>query len=156
MDREPHYSFYLDKKNANQFDILLGLLPTVGDASQNRFQLTGNVNIDLQNQFGSGERLHFNYESLQPGTQEIELDLNYPFVFKLPFGVDLAFDLYKRDSSYIDVGYEVGIQYFLKRQNYLKFFVANESTNLLTIDTAQIKRTKNFPNSSIYLIISLA
>ena len=107
--------------------------------------MTGNVNIDLQNQFGGGERIHFNYESLQPGTQELELDLNYPFVFKLPFGVDLAFDLYKRDSSYIDVGYELGIQYFLKRSNYLKFFVASESTNLLTVDTTQIKRTRKLP-----------
>ena len=75
----------------------------------------------MYNQFAGGERFHLNFESLQPGIQELEIDLNYPFVLRLPFGVDLQFDLYKRDTSYIDIGYEVGIQYFLQRNNYIKF-----------------------------------
>ena len=52
--------FFLDKKNANKFDILLGLLPS--PAENRRFQLTGNVNVHLLNQFGNGEELRFNYD----------------------------------------------------------------------------------------------
>ncbi len=136
--------FQLNKKNANQFDILLGLLPNM--VENKRFQLTGNVNIDMLNLFGSGEKFHLNYESLQPGTQQLELNLNYPFVFQLPFGIDLQFDLYKRDSTYIDVGYEIGLQYFTKRNNYVKFFTHHTGTDLLSVDTTRILETRRLPD----------
>ena len=132
----------LDKKNANRFDILLGLLPT-NENENRRFRLTGNVEIDMANQFGGGEKFHLNFESLQPATQNLALSLNYPFIFGWSFGADAKFNLYKRDSTYIDVGYEAGIQYFLKRDNYLQFFVENQSTNVLTVDTNRIKVTRS-------------
>ncbi|NND31771.1 MAG: hypothetical protein HKN76_04210 [Saprospiraceae bacterium] len=133
---------YTDKKNANRFDILLGLLPTNEDESR-RFRLTGNVEIDMANQFGGGEKLHVNFESLRPGTQNLSLALNYPFIFGWSFGADMKFDLYKRDSSYLDIGYEAGIQYFLMQDNYLQFFIENQRTNILTVDTSRIKRTRS-------------
>jgi len=136
-------NLYLDSKNANRFDILLGLLPSPDE--NKRFQLTGNVEIDMSNQFGSGERFHLNYENLMPGTQRLELALEYPFLFDLPFGADVDFNLYKRDSSYLDLGYQLGIQYVLRHDNYITFFVENQSTNLLTIDTLRIKQTKKLP-----------
>ncbi|MBK8505816.1 MAG: hypothetical protein IPL46_28645 [Saprospiraceae bacterium] len=134
---------YLDKKNANRFDILLGLLPS--NSENRRFQLTGNVNVDLANQFGAGEIFRFNYESLMPGTQNLKLSLNYPFIFSWPFGTDLNFNLYKRDTSYIDVGYQAGIQYLLRRNNYFEFFIENQSTNILTVDTNRVKQTLRLP-----------
>ncbi len=136
-------NLYLDKKNANRFDILLGLLPSPNE--NRRFQLTGNVNIDLANQFGAGEIFRFNYENLMPGTQNLDLTLNYPFIFGWPFGADLNFNLYKRDSNYIDIGYQTGIQYFLRNNNYFQFFLENLTTNLLTVDTNRVKQTRNLP-----------
>lgn len=135
-------NLFLDKKNANRFDILLGLLPTNDNETQ-KFRLTGNVDIDMANQFGAGEQFHMNYENLSPGTQNLSLALNYPFIFGWTFGADLQFDLYKRDSSYIDLGYEAGIQYFLRQDNYLQFFIENQRTNILTVDTNRIKQTRS-------------
>ncbi len=134
---------YLDRKNANRFDILLGLLPS--NNPNKRFQLTGNVDIDMANQFGAGEIFRFKYENLMPGTQNLELGLNYPFIFGWSFGTDLDFQLYKRDSTYIDLGYNIGIQYFLKGDSYLRFFIEKKTTDLLTVDTARIKRTQTLP-----------
>lgn len=136
---------YLDKKNANRFDILLGLQPTNNTDEQRRFRLTGNVNIDLANQFGAGEIFHLNYENLMPGTQNLDINLNYPFIFDWSFGTDLNFSLYKRDSTYIDIGYMAGIQYLLKGDNYFRFFLENQATRLLTIDTNRIIRTRTLP-----------
>lgn len=136
---------FLDKKNANRFDILLGLQPASPNDDQRRFRLTGNVNIDLANQFGAGEIFHLKYENFMPGTQNLDLSLNYPFVFDWSFGTDLNFTLYKRDSSYLDVGYQAGIQYFLKGRNYFRFFIENQTSKLLTVDTARIIRTQKLP-----------
>lgn len=137
-------NLYLNQKNANKFDILLGLLPSP-DINR-RFQLTGNVNIDMYNQFGGGERLKAIFESLQPGVQELELGMNYPFIFDWSFGADAQFNLYKRDSSYIDLGYQIGLQYFLKSNSYIKFFVDRLATNLITVDTAKIKSRRTLPD----------
>lgn len=136
-------NLYLNRKPANQFDILLGLIPS--NRENERFRITGNVNIAMENQFGVGERFHMNFESLQPATQELELDFSYPFVFDLPFGTDLHFDLYKRDSTYIDLNYEIGIRYFTGRRSSVKFFVQNSRSNLLRIDSAAIVNSRKLP-----------
>ncbi|NND06757.1 MAG: BamA/TamA family outer membrane protein [Saprospiraceae bacterium] len=137
-------NLYLNQKNANRFDILLGLLPSPDPNS--RFQLTGNVNVDMYNQFGGGERLKAIFESLQPGVQELELGVNYPFIFNWSFGADAQFNLYKRDSSYIDLGYEIGLQYFLNSRSYIKFFVDREGTNLINVDTNRVKSRRVLPD----------
>lgn len=136
---------HLNKKNANQFDILLGLLPSPDP--NRRFQLTGNINIDMYNQFTAGERIHLNFENLQPGVQELEIDFNYPFIFDWPFGLDAHFDLYKRDSTYIDLGYHLGLQYLISGHNYLSFFTESDGTNLLNVDTSTIIQTKRLPQN---------
>ncbi len=136
---------HLNKKNANQFDILLGLLPSPDP--NRRFQLTGNINVDMYNQFAAGERIHLNFENLQPGVQELEIDFNYPFIFDWPFGLDAHFDLYKRDSTYIDLGYHLGLQYLISGHNYLSFFTESDGTNLLNVDTSTIIQTKKLPQN---------
>lgn len=136
---------HLNKKNANQFDILLGLLPSPDP--NRRFQLTGNINIDMYNQFAAGERIHLNFENLQPGVQELEIDFNYPFIFDWPFGLDAHFDLYKRDSTYIDLGYHLGLQYLISGHNYLSFFTESDGTNILHVDTSSIIQTKKLPQN---------
>ncbi|MBX2814926.1 MAG: BamA/TamA family outer membrane protein [Saprospiraceae bacterium] len=133
----------LDRKPANQFDILLGLLPSPIEGR--RFQLTGNVNVTMENQFGAGERFHMNFESLRPQTQELELDFSYPFIFNLPFGSDFAFDLYRRDTTFLDVNYEIGIEYFMSAATRLKFYVTTSSSRLLSVDRQRIQTTKTLP-----------
>ncbi len=133
----------LDRKPANQFDILLGLLPSPVEGR--RFQLTGNVNVTMENQFGVGERFHFNFESLRPQTQELELDFSYPFIFNLPFGADAEFDLYKRDTTYIDINYELGIDYYISQRTSLKVFARNYSSRLLGINPRTIRNTRKLP-----------
>ncbi|MDH3650832.1 MAG: hypothetical protein OEQ53_14195 [Saprospiraceae bacterium] len=136
-------NLYLNRKPANQFDILLGLIPSNNE--NQRFRLTGNVNIAMENQFGAGERFHMNFESLQPATQQLELDFIYPFIFSQPFGADLHFDLYKRDSTYIDLNYELGIRYFVGRRSSIKFFLDNSRSNLLRIDSTVVKTSRQLP-----------
>ncbi len=138
-------NFYLDKQNANRFDVLLGLIPSSVD--NERFQLTGNVNVDMRNSFGAGEHLHLNFERLRPATQELELAFNYPFPFNWPFGIDFKFDLFKLESQFIDIGYEIGLQYYLQGRNYISFFVANDNHSLLTIDSLRILQTRTLPDA---------
>lgn len=135
--------YYLDKKNANRFDVLLGLLPSNNESQ--RFQLTGNVNIDLANQFGGGETVRLKYENLPPNTQNLDLDLTYPYIFDWSIGAKGQFELFKRDTSFIEISYVAGIEYFVGRNSTLTFYNESHRTNLLTIDTNDIKSRKSLP-----------
>jgi hemolysin activation/secretion protein len=109
--------------------------------------VTGTFKGELQNQLGRGERIYASFEQLRPETQELELEFNYPFVLGLPFGVDFSFDLYKRDTSYLDLESDLGIQYLFEGGNYLKVFWNNRSSTLLTVDETRLQLQERLPEN---------
>lgn len=143
-------NLFLENKKASRFDFLFGFLPTnapeiPGGPQVKRFQFTATVNADLRNQFGLGERIFVEFEQLRPETQRLDLQFQYPYIFKLPIGIDTRFFLYKRDSSYIDVNFDIGLQYLFEGGNYLKLFGNRTSTTVLTVDTQSVINTKMLP-----------
>ena len=144
-------NLFLQKKKASRFDFLIGVLPRSNNPlDPRRVLITGTFNADMHNQFGLGEHIFAEFQQLSPGTQELDLRFAYPYIMDLPFGADLKFNLYKRDSSYLDVAFDVGVQYLLEGGNYLKAFWTNTSTDLLTINQSQINsilNTKKLPTN---------
>ena len=137
-------NLFMQKKKASRFDFLIGFLPRQNSLPEaSRVLITGTFNADMHNQFGLGERIFAEFQQLSPGTQDLDLQFTYPYIMDLPFGTDLKFNLYKRDSSYLDVAFDVGVQYLLEGGNYLKAFWTNTSTNLLTINQSQIQSIFN-------------
>jgi len=67
---------------------------------------------------------------------------SFPSILTSRFGIEGQFQLYKKDSSFIELKSSIGIQYILSNGNYLKFNVKNIQTN-------PISSQQNF-NSSIY------
>lgn len=140
----------LEKKRASRFDFVLGVLPQNESGRQlngRRVLITGTFNGELQNQFGRGERLYASFEQLRPETQELELEFNYPYLLGLPFGIDFSFDLYKRDTSYLDLESDLGLQYLFEGGNYLKVFWNNRSSTLLTVDEARLELQERLPEN---------
>ena len=145
-------NLFLENRKSSRFDFLFGFLPTnsveiPGGPEVKSFQFTATVNVDLRNQFGLGERIFVEFEQLRPETQRLDLQFEYPYVFRLPFGVDTRFFLYKRDTSYIDVDFNIGLQYLFEGGNYLKLFWNQISTTLLTVDTQAIINSGMLPPS---------
>lgn len=134
----------LQRRRASRFDFLIGVLPNSDQSG--RMLITGTFDGELQNQFGLGERIFAEFERLRPETQELNLAFNYPYVLDLPFGVDLRFHLYKRDTSYLDLEYDAGLQYLFEGGNYLKVFWNNRTSNLLTIDERSLAREEQLPD----------
>ncbi len=120
---------YLDKKQASQFDGIIGILP---DNTTGKILFTGDVNLKLQNGLGRGELIDMNWRSLQAQTQDLKLRLVYPFLLRSPFGIDYNLKLYKKDTSFLDVNQNIGLQYILIGGNYFKIFYNNKSSSLLS------------------------
>lgn len=128
-DKDTRLILFLDKKNASQFDGIIGLQPQ----PDGKTVLTGNVNIKLYNSiFRRGELFNLNWQRLQYQTQDFKSNVVYPYLFNTPLGVDYSLSIYKRDTTYIDIQNNIGIQYLFSGLNYFKVFYKQRSTNLLS------------------------
>lgn len=140
-------NLYLATKPSSQVNFLVGFLP--GSGEDNKLQLTGDVNLDLKNMFGSGEGILLKWQQLQKKSPRLNLGFNQPFIFKSDFGLDFLFDLFKKDSSFLQVNAQLGVQYAFSGLQAGTFFLQLQNTSLLSgsIDTNVIKTLKRLPDN---------
>ena len=119
---------YLRQNPKSSINGVIGFQP---DPISGRLNFTGDVRLKLSNVLKHGERLNLNWQSVSQGTQSLESALSYPYLFNTPFGVEGKFNLYKRDSSFLETIAQVGIIYNLKPNWNISVFYARNSSNLL-------------------------
>lgn len=120
---------FLEKKRASQFDGILGFLP---DNKTGKILFTGDVRLKLHNSFNYGELLELNWRRLQASTQDLRTHFVLPFILKTPFGLDVNFKLYKKDTTYLEVNPNIGIQYHFSGENYFRTFLNRKQLSLLS------------------------
>lgn len=138
-------NLYVKPNKSSQVNFIVGLLPAGNNT--NKLQLTGDVNLNLKNILGSGENILLKWQQLQPKSPRLNLGFNQPYIFNSPFGFDFLFDLFKKDSSYLQVNGQFGLQYLLSANKTGKIFIQWQSTTLLSggIDTNQVISDKKLP-----------
>ena len=90
-------------------NFLVGFLPA--NSQTNKLQLTGDVNLNLRNALGVGETILVNWQQLQINSPRINIGYQQPYIFKTAFGLDFSFDLFKKDSTFLQLNAQLGIQY---------------------------------------------
>lgn len=124
---------YLNEKNANFFNAILGVLPN----SNGDINITGDAKIKLLNTLNNGELFLINWRKLLPLTQNLNLEASVPYIFRMPIGIGGNFDLYKKDTSYIDVVSKLQLKYKIGQNLSLSAFYRNRSSNLLSTEKYQ-------------------
>ncbi len=142
-EKKARIHLFLKRKRASQFDFLIGFLPN--PKKQSDLLITGNADIALQNLFGGGEQFGLTWLNVRPESPEGKVSINIPYLFRLPVGATGNFELYKRDSSYVETRSELGVQYRLEGNDAFRFFWTNAATSLIKIDTVTIKSTRSLP-----------
>ena len=120
---------YLEAVPISSANGIIGFQP---DAVTDRLSITGEIHLKLLNVLKRGELLDLKWQSIRDQTQSLESKLNYPFLFNTSFGIDGSFDLYKRDTSFLELSSSIGVQYFLKRGNFIKVFYSSISSSVLS------------------------
>lgn len=138
-------NFYLQPKKSNLVDALIGFLPS-SQQNNGKLLLTVDANVLLRNAFGSGETIDFNWEQIQPKSPRLHLNYQQPFIFRSQFGTDLAFQLYKKDSSFLNINGSLGVQYRLGDNQSAGVSFQLQRTNLLDVDTNSIRFNKRLPD----------
>ncbi len=138
-------NLYLLPKRSSQVNFLIGFLPSNNETG--KLQLTGDVNLNLKNALGAGETILLNWQQLQLKSPRLNIGFQQPYIFKSPFGVDFSFDIFKKDSAYLQLNAQFGVQYLLSANQSGKLFIQQQNTFLLGsgVDTNQVKLTKSLP-----------
>ena len=135
---------YLDKRKVNSFDFLIGFLP---GSNNGKILITGEVKIHLQNSFKRGEEIYLEWRKLQKNSQLLDIRFNYPYLLNAPIGVNFTFNLEKRDSSSLDLAWQLGLPYITSSNNYIKGFFKYFQTIISVADTNFAKINKKLPSN---------
>ena len=138
-------NLYVNNKKSSEVSAILGFLPDANNTG--KLQVTGDINLDLKNVFGAGESLLLKYQALQPKSPRLNLGYEKPYFLKSPFGLGFLFELFKKDSSFLQVNAQLGLQLNLTNKQSGKILVQWQTANLLQggIDTNAIKFNKKLP-----------
>lgn len=138
-------NLYLEPKRSSEINVLVGFVPA--NTITGKAQITADVHLDLKNTLGAGEGILLNWQQLQPQSPRLNLGYTHPYLLNSKFGIDLSFDLLKRDSSYLQLNGILGLQYIISPSKTLKVFYQNEQSYLLSggVDTNQIIYSKMLP-----------
>ena len=143
-DNKADIHLYLDKRKVNSFDFLIGFLP---GSNRGKILITGEVRVHLQNSFKRGEEIYLEWRKLQRQSQLLDVRFNYPYLLNAPIGVNFTFNLEKRDSSSLDLAWQLGLPYITSSNNYIKGFYKYFQTIVLAADTTFAKLNKKLPNN---------
>ena len=138
-------NLYLKPKRSSQVNVLLGLLPSNEQTINNKILVTGEANIQLRNALGNGEAIGLNWQQIQVKSPRLDLSFQQPYLFGSGFGISSSFNLFKKDSSFINLSLLLGMQYMLSSRKTGRVFVQHLKTNLLSIDTARVKSSRRLP-----------
>lgn len=136
---------YLEPRKSSQINVLLGLLPGTTAEGANKFQVTGEATLNLKNALGAGETIGLNWQQLQAKSPRLNLLFQQPFLFGSPFGISAQFDLFKKDSSFLNVNTQLGLQYAFSARQTGKVFLQFFRSNLINIDTMKVINSRQLP-----------
>ncbi|MFN0275146.1 MAG: hypothetical protein ACKVPJ_05340 [Chitinophagales bacterium] len=134
---------YLEKKNASKFDFLIGVLPN--NEITGRLIITGEGSLRLNNVFNAGELLDIHFSKLELSTKELQSKFTYPYLPLINLGIDASFDLFLKDSTFLERRTSAGLFYQFIGNNYVKAFSTFYNSDVLSIDTAGILIAKTLP-----------
>lgn len=136
---------YLAPKKSSQVNVLVGFLPANDQLLNNKLLVTGEATISLKNALGGGESIGLNWQQIQVKSPRLDISFAYPYLFNSPFGVNFGFNLFKKDSSFINISLLLGLQYALASNHTGSVYIQNISSSLLTVDTNTVKFTRKLP-----------
>ena len=139
-------NLYLKERKSSQINGIIGFLPSNDQLGGNKLLVTGDFNLNLKNGFGLGEALTIVFQQIQVQSPRLQMGYLQPFLFGSPFGVDVSFDGLKKDSSFLNINLQLGVQYAFGGNRSGKIFYQQFISNLLNVDTNAIRFNKRLPD----------
>lgn len=138
-------NLYLKTVRNSQVNALLGFLPNPAGTTGKKFRISGEANILLRNALGSGEIIGVNAQFLQEQSPRLNLMFEYPFIFNSPFGLNFGFDMFRKDSTFLNINLRLGASYGAGQVQSGTFFFERSQSIVSGIDVQKVIATKQLP-----------
>jgi outer membrane protein assembly factor BamA len=139
---------YLKQKQSSQVNVLVGFLPNNDQLSSKKLLVTGEANLLLRNALGSGETIGLNWQQLQVRSPRLNIIYRHPYLFNTPVGLDFSFDMFRKDSSFLNVNFQLGAQYVLDSRQSGKLFIQRFQSIVTSANTNYILQTYQLPEDA--------
>ena len=93
-------SYRLKPRKINRFEFFLGLLPNAGE--EGGTLVTGEMHLELYNLAKAGRYLAIDWQHVKERSPRLDFAYKHPFLFKTPFRWELAAQLLKEDSLFVN------------------------------------------------------
>jgi outer membrane protein assembly factor BamA len=138
-------NLYLKDKKNSQINALVGILPNSDQSSSKKLLITGEANILLRNSLGAGETIGLNWQQLQLKSPRLDLLYEHPFVFRSPVGLNFNFNMFRKDSTYLNILMKLGASYTLQGGQSAALFLQHHQSVVNGINQAQIIASHQLP-----------
>lgn len=139
---------YLKAKKSSQVNILVGFLPNNDQLSSKKMLITGEANVNLKNALGAGETIGINWQQMQVKSPRLNILYQHPYLFRSAFGLDFSFDMFRKDSTFLNVNFQLGAQYVLNTRQTGKIFIQRFSTIVNVVNTNFILQNRKLPDEA--------
>ena len=147
--RPPAYEFvdgkakiytYVKIKSFNNANGIIGIQPD----NDGQIQFTGNIMLNLNNNFNAGEKIEFKWRRMFNASQNLISSVNLPYLFGSPFEFDGSLNMIRKDSSFFNFDASVNLCYSKGPQSRIGIILSqNQSTNVQQSDY-NFTSTKSF------------
>jgi outer membrane protein assembly factor BamA len=137
-------NLYLKQRKSSQVNVLIGFLPNNDQLSSKKILVTGEANINLKNAFGNGETIGLNWQQIQVKSPRLNLLYQHPYIFNSQAGLDFAFDIFRKDSTFLNIIFNIGLQYAFSATQSGKLFLRRFQT-IATPNTANVLAFRQLP-----------
>ncbi|MES2880987.1 MAG: BamA/TamA family outer membrane protein [Bacteroidota bacterium] len=139
-------NLYLLPKKSSQVNALIGFLPNSQRLSgEQKLLLTVDANVLLRNALGGGETIGLLWQQLQQSSPRLNLQFEQPFIFSSPFGLNFNFDMYRRDSIFLNLNMNLGASYRLSASKTGSIFLQRRQSIVSGFNEPLIIQTKQLP-----------
>jgi outer membrane protein assembly factor BamA len=141
-------NLYLKQKKSNQVYAIIGFQPNSDATSNKKLLITGEGNLNLKNALGAGETIGLNFQALQVQSQRLNILYQHPYILNSPFGIDFNFDMFRKDSSFLNVNLQLGAQYVLSSTQTGKIFIQRFQTIVNGADKNFVLQNYRLPDAA--------
>jgi outer membrane protein assembly factor BamA len=142
---------YPEKAGTNRFDGWIGLSPDLRAVGKLAF--SGKLALTLNNILNQGENMLFDWQRNQDGSQRLNLGAHIPYLAGLPLGLQGKFELFRQDTSYLNLGWDVGIPYHFSPRHLINVFLRHRESSMIS-SVADDQNSSRQPFSSLLSGIS--
>ena len=125
---------YVKKVKSNLFDGILGF----GNDQNGDFRLNGNVKIELNNNFNAMEKIRLNWIATADKSTTLDLIVRIPYILRSPLGTQTNFNLYRKDSVFVNTKIEERLFYQLTRNSNIGLNFSHETSNFVLDEYPEI------------------